>query len=176
VDWYMDRGVRTAVTELRREIKAQLARHADASQDELADAELITGELWVAADIGGQMEQEYRRASGAQGQPLSAEQIAECLVRLKAAIGGTFRVVEVMPERIVLVNSRCPFGAEVQHSPSLCRMTSAVFGGIAARNADEAAVSLDERIAVGDPGCRVVVHLGAAAKSAQRAHHYTVAH
>lgn len=311
----MDRGVRTAVTELRREIKAQLARHADASQDELADAELITGELlanavdhsqgsiWVsldwsgprpmltvrdmgtmftlpvtapdmaqprgrglwlvsqlapelsvaarragkmveavlpvtkpvqrsvdpprrtinalphleeaspeggfgresflralvvqlasavedqqgpdaaqravaqvAADIGGQMEQEYRRASGAQGQPLSAEQIAECLVRLKAAIGGTFRVVEVMPERIVLVNSRCPFGAEVQHSPSLCRMTSAVFGGIAARNADEAAVSLDERIAVGDPGCRVVVHLGAAAKSAQRAHHYTVAH
>jgi len=94
----------------------------------------------------------------------------------KAVWYWTRIIVEVMPERIVLVNSRCPFGAEVQHSPSLCRMTSAVFGGIAARNADEAAVSLDERIAVGDPGCRVVVHLGAAAKSAQRAHHYTVAH
>jgi predicted ArsR family transcriptional regulator/anti-sigma regulatory factor (Ser/Thr protein kinase) len=315
VDWYLDRGVRTAVTELRREIKAQLVRHADASPDELADAELIAGELlanavdhsqgpiWVAldwteprptlrvrdmgtmftlpvtapdvaqprgrglwlvsqlapelsvaarragktveavlpvtrpvqpsvdpprrtvnplphleeaspeggfgresflralvvqlasavedlqgldaaqhavaqvaADIGGQMEQEYRRAIGAEEQLLSAEQIAQCLVRLKTAIGGTFRVVEVTPERIVLVNSRCPFGAEVQHSPSLCRMTSAVFGGIAARNAEDAAVSLDERIAVGDPGCRVVVHLGAAAKSAQRAHHYTAAH
>jgi predicted ArsR family transcriptional regulator len=122
------------------------------------------------------MEQEYRRSIGTEEQPLSVEQIAQCLVRLKSAIGGTFRVVEVTPDRIVLVNSRCPFGAEVQHSPSLCRMTSAVFGGIAARNAGQAAVSLDERIAVGDPGCRVVVHLGAAAKAAQRAHRYTAAH
>ena len=39
-------------------------------------------------------------------------------------------------------------------------MTSSVFGGIAARNSDDgAAVVLEERIAVGDPGCRVVVHL-----------------
>lgn len=315
MDWYVDRGVRTAVTALRREIRAQLTRHADASAEELTDAELIAGELlanavdhsqgpiwacldwsqpqptltvrdmgsmftlpvtapdvaqprgrglWlvsqlapelsvaarragktveavlpvtrpvqqsvdpprrtvnplphldeasaeggfgresflralvvqlasaiedqqgpdaaqravaqVAADIGGQMEKEYRRAIGAAEAALSVEQIAQCLVRLKSAIGGTFRVVEVTPERIVLVNSRCPFGAEVQHSPSLCRMTSAVFGGIAARNAEQAAVSLEERIAVGDPGCRVVIHLGTAATAAQRAHHYTAAH
>ncbi|HYZ37974.1 MAG TPA: methanogen output domain 1-containing protein [Pseudonocardiaceae bacterium] len=64
----------------------------------------------------------------------------------------------------------------VTHSPSLCLMTSAVFGGIAARNAEQAAVSLEERIAVGDPGCRVVIHLGTAVTAAQRAHHYTAAH
>jgi hypothetical protein len=53
-------------------------------------------------------------------------------------------------------------------------MTSAVFGGIAARNNDEgAAVVLEERIAVGDPGCRVVVHLGDPPESARRfAHRY----
>jgi hypothetical protein len=39
-------------------------------------------------------------------------------------------------------------------------MTSSVFGGIAARNADGALVVLDERIAVGDPECRVTVLLG----------------
>jgi len=40
-------------------------------------------------------------------------------------------------------------------------MTSSVFGGIAARNnPDGASVLLEERIAVGDPGCRVVVYLG----------------
>lgn len=127
----------------------------------------------VAVDVGGQMEQEYRRARGTPDRPLSVDEIAECLVRLKTAIGGSFRVVEVTPERIVLVNGHCPFGPEVQRSPSLCRMTSAVFGGIAAHNTGAAAVSLDERIAVGDLGCRVVVHLGAAAKSAQRAHQYT---
>jgi anti-sigma regulatory factor (Ser/Thr protein kinase) len=127
----------------------------------------------VAVDIGGQMEQEYRHAKGTPDRPLSVAEIAECLVRLKSAIGGSFRVVEVTPERIVLVNSHCPFGPEVQRSPSLCRMTSAVFGGIAAQNTGAAAVSLEERIAVGDLGCRVVVHLGAAAEAAQRAHHYT---
>lgn len=45
-------------------------------------------------------------------------------------------------------------------APSLCRMTSSVFGGIAARNSDDGvAVLLEERIAVGDPGCRVIVYL-----------------
>jgi hypothetical protein len=126
----------------------------------------------VAVDIGGQMEQEFRHALGLSDAPLSVLEIAECLVRLKTAIGGTFRVVEVTDDRIVLVNSRCPFGPEVMQSPSLCRMTSAVFGRIAAQNAGEAAVALEERIAVGDHGCRVVVYLGAGARAAQRAHHY----
>ena len=40
-------------------------------------------------------------------------------------------------------------------------MTSAVFGGIAANSHGEATVTLEERIAVGDPGCRVVIQLGA---------------
>ncbi len=128
----------------------------------------------VAVDVGGQMEQEYRRAKGTPAdRPLSVDEIAECLVRLKSAVGGSFRVVEVTPDRIVLVNGHCPFGPDVHRSPSLCRMTSAVFGGIAAHNVGVAAVSLEERIAVGDLGCRVVVHLGAEAESAQRAHRYT---
>lgn len=38
-------------------------------------------------------------------------------------------------------------------------MTSSVFGGIAARNGTDAAVQLEERIAVGDPECRVTVWL-----------------
>jgi hypothetical protein len=42
-------------------------------------------------------------------------------------------------------------------------MTSSVFGGIAARNHGDAVVLLDERIAVGDPECRITVLLGPAA-------------
>ena len=74
----------------------------------------------------------------------------------------------------MLVNDRCPFGAAVQQAPSLCRMTSSVFGGIAARNGDDgASVLLEERIAVGDPGCRVVVDLNVPkAAAAAEGHHY----
>jgi anti-sigma regulatory factor (Ser/Thr protein kinase)/predicted ArsR family transcriptional regulator len=114
----------------------------------------------VGMDVGGQMEEEYRVAKDIVDQ-LAPEQLADCYVRLKHAIDGGFFIIEVTPERIVLGNTRCPFGEVVRHAPSLCRMTSSVFGGIGARNAEGATVLLEERIAVGDPGCRVVVMLGA---------------
>jgi anti-sigma regulatory factor (Ser/Thr protein kinase)/predicted ArsR family transcriptional regulator len=115
----------------------------------------------VGADVGGQMELEYRVAREVVGR-MSPEQVADCLVRLKAAIEGGFTLVSATSEQIVLVNDRCPFGPVVQHAPALCRMTSSVFGGIAARNSPDghAAVLLEERIAVGDPHCRVVIYLG----------------
>ncbi len=111
----------------------------------------------VGADVGGQMELEYRAARDVV-ERLTPEQVGECLVRLKHAIDGGFHLVEASAERLVLVNDRCPFGDSVRRAPALCRMTSSVFGGIAARSSDHGAtVSLEERIAVGDACCRVVV-------------------
>ncbi len=48
----------------------------------------------------------------------------------------------------------------LRRAPGLCRTTSSDFGGIAARNSGGASVVLEERIALGDPDCRVVVWLG----------------
>ena len=92
---------------------------------------------------------------------LSHGQIADVYVRLKAAIEGDFYIVEANERRIVLGNRACPFGEVVRRVPGLCRMTSSVFGGIAARNASGSTVVLEERIALGDPECRVVVWLTA---------------
>lgn len=126
----------------------------------------------VGADVGGRMEDEYRRVEGIAGE-LSPRQIAELYVRLKAAIDGDFYVIEADEERIVLGNRSCPFGEVVQRAPGLCRMTSSVFGGIAARNTGHASVVLEERIALGDPECRVVVWLkGAHAGEWRSAHEY----
>lgn len=114
----------------------------------------------VGADVGRQIEAEYRAVHGLAGL-LTPEEIAECLVRMKEAMGGQFQVVEIGPDRLVLTASRCPFGDAVRRAPSLCRMTAGVFGGIATRNVDHgrASVLLEERIAVGDPACRIVVWL-----------------
>ena len=87
----------------------------------------------VGMDIGGQMEAEFRLAEDVVGA-MTPEQLGRCFVRLKHAIDGGFSVVEATPERIVLENTRCPFGPAVLRAPALCRMTSSVFGGISARN------------------------------------------
>jgi DNA-binding CsgD family transcriptional regulator/anti-sigma regulatory factor (Ser/Thr protein kinase) len=126
----------------------------------------------VGANVGGRMEQAYRRAH-AIADRLTPEQIADLYVRLKGAIGGDFYVIEADERKIVLGNRRCPFGSAVRRQPGLCRMTSSVFGGIAARHTGGAAVSLEERIALGDPECRVVVWLGEAGHEQDtRAHRY----
>jgi anti-sigma regulatory factor (Ser/Thr protein kinase) len=129
----------------------------------------------VGMDVGGRIEQEYRRARQLVDR-LDAQQLAELYIGLKHAIEGDFYAIEVSDDRIVLGSRACPFGDVVKASPSLCRMTSSVFGGIAARNTDGAAVVLEERIAVGDPECRIVVWLRAPPdEAAPLSHHYRAA-
>lgn len=112
----------------------------------------------VGTSVGSRIEQEYRRAPALTDR-LSPQQLADLFVSLERAVGGDFHPISVSDDEIVLGNRCCPFGAAVRTAPSLCRMTSSVFGGIAARNTGHGHVTLQQRIAVGDPGCRVVVSL-----------------
>ena len=75
-------------------------------------------------------------------------------------------MIEENEERIVLGNRRCPFGDKVLGRPSMCMMTSNMFGWIAAANLGYAKVELRETIAMGQPGCVVVVHLKSTPQSA----------
>jgi anti-sigma regulatory factor (Ser/Thr protein kinase)/predicted ArsR family transcriptional regulator len=138
-----------------RALVVEMARSVEGEEGPEAAEALVAQ---VGANIGGRMEEEYRRARKLVGA-LRPDQVADLYVRLKAAINGDFYVIEANEDRIVLGNRACPFGEAVKRAPGLCRMTSSVFGGIAARNFGEASVMLEERIAVGDPECRVVVSL-----------------
>ncbi|RIH75465.1 hypothetical protein Mterra_03977 [Calidithermus terrae] len=111
----------------------------------------------VGLNMGHAISLEYRRALGRA--PLSREEVAEVLVDLKRRIRGDFYVVEQSETRIVLGNRACPFAEKVLGRPAMCMMTSNVFGAIAAENLGYAKVELQETIAQGAPGCRVVVHL-----------------
>jgi anti-sigma regulatory factor (Ser/Thr protein kinase) len=134
------------------------------------EAEAVVAQ--VGADVGGQMEAEFRAALAVVGR-MTPAQMGECYVRLKHAIDGGFVVEHADEHSIVLVSDSCPFGGVVRRAPALCRMTSSVFGGIAARNSDRGAVVvLEERIAVGDPGCRVVVWLDPDRAADLPGHHY----
>jgi DNA-binding NarL/FixJ family response regulator/anti-sigma regulatory factor (Ser/Thr protein kinase) len=139
-----------------RALVVELAQAIEADQGPDVAAATIAQ---VGTDIGGRMERAYRVATGIADR-LSPQQMADLYVRLKGAIGGDFYVIRADERKIVLGNRRCPFGDVVKREPALCHMTSSVFGGIAARNASRSAVDLQERIALGDPECRVVIWLG----------------
>jgi hypothetical protein len=111
----------------------------------------------VGQRIGDQINHHYCTALSVSH--LTAEQVGEVLVDLKRRIQGDFFIIEQDAEKIVLGNRACPFGEKVVDRPALCMMTSNVFGVIAAENLGYAKVVLEQTIARGDPGCRVVVYL-----------------
>jgi predicted ArsR family transcriptional regulator len=123
----------------------------------------------VGQNIGAAIDEQYREALGVER--LSREQVEAVLVDLKRRIQGDFHVISSDEERIVLGNRACPFGDKVLGRPSMCMMTSNVFGAITAQNLGWSKVELQETIARGHPGCRVVVHLEPSAASDGREYH-----
>jgi predicted ArsR family transcriptional regulator len=117
----------------------------------------------VGQEMGDQIGDMYREAL--QVTRLSPSQLAEVLVDLKRRINGDFFVIEQNDDKIVFGNRACPFGDKVLDRPALCMMTSNVFGSIAAREGGYAKVELQQTIARGDPGCRVIVYLRPTAES-----------
>jgi predicted ArsR family transcriptional regulator len=122
----------------------------------------------VGQKVGEQIDRDYRAAFCVER--LSREQVSQVLVDLKRRIEGDFYVIEENDDRIVLGNRVCPFGDKVIDRPSMCMMTSNVFGTIVADNLGYAKIELQETIARGDKGCRVVVYLKPTAQGADAAH------
>lgn len=89
---------------------------------------------------------------------LNRQQVGEVLVDLKQRIHGDFSLVEQDKEKIVLQSTTCPFEDKVLDRPSMCMMTSNVFGVITAANLGYAKVTLEETIAARCGRCRIVVH------------------
>jgi predicted ArsR family transcriptional regulator len=107
--------------------------------------------------MGRQIDAEYRQAL--RVDRLRRDQIAAVLVDLKRRIQGDFYVIEETEDRILLGNRACPFAEKVLGRPSMCMMTSNVFGAIAADNLGYAKVELRQTIAEGHGRCVVAVYL-----------------
>ncbi|QEF99109.1 hypothetical protein Mal15_31690 [Stieleria maiorica] len=111
----------------------------------------------VGQRMGERINQIYREKTGQDR--FDARQVGEVLVDLKRRIEGDFYIISQDDEKIVLGNRVCPFGDKVRDRPALCMMTSNVFGVIASTNLGYAKVVIEQAIAHGDAGCRVVVYL-----------------
>lgn len=157
-----------AELELDRDVfMRSLIRHLAGTLEEVVGLDEASGYIsLVGQAMGEQIYRSYTRALGVER--LDREQAAAVMVDLKRRIEGDFFIIEQDDDKIVLGNRSCPFGDKVHGRESMCMMTSNVFGHIAAEASGYSKVVLEETIARGDSGCRVVVHLrqGAAAGAA----------
>ena len=135
-----------------------LIRELSGTLQEVVGLEEASGFIsLVGLRMGDQINESYKSALGVSH--LSREQVVEVLVDLKRRIRGDFFIVAQDDEKIILGNRACPFAEKVIDRPAMCMMTSNVFGVIAAENLGYSKVVLEETIARGDAGCRVVVYL-----------------
>lgn len=135
-----------------------LLRELSGTLQEVVGLEEAAGFISVVGQrMGDQINDQYRKAL--ELPELSRQQVSEVLVDLKRRIQGDFYIISEDEDKIVLGNRACPFAEKVLGRPALCMMTSNVFGVITSENLGYAKVSIEEAIANGDPGCRVVVYL-----------------
>ena len=100
----------------------------------------------------------YRQEFNLTGT-VEIDKCAEMIIKIKNKIGGNFSMSTSLPRTIHVINTICPFGDAVKLSPNLCKMTSSVFGGIAARNFGYAKVVLNQTIAAGDLKCDIQIFI-----------------
>lgn len=153
------RTVERAPVDLDRDVFLRaLLRELAGTLESVVGLEEASGYISVVGGaIGQSIDASYRKALAVER--LTKAQVGAVLVDLKRRINGDFYIIEEREDRIVLGNNACPFGRFVEGRPSLCMMTSNVFGSIAAENLGYARVAIEEAIAMGHAGCRVVVHL-----------------
>jgi len=126
----------------------------------------------IAKTAGCFFEQTYREDTNNNG-PLAIESYTELIIGLKNNIGGKFSLASSNQDCITVTNSCCPFGEQVTNFPELCRMTSSVFGGIAARNFGYAKVEIKKSIARHDGSCEVCVYTNRDAAKSRSGLEYT---
>ncbi|MBW4666178.1 MAG: transcriptional regulator [Cyanomargarita calcarea GSE-NOS-MK-12-04C] len=135
-----------------------LVRELSGTLQDVVGIEEASGFISVVGQtMGRQIDQAYKAAF--QVSNLSSDQVTEVLIDLKKRIKGDFYLIEQTEEKIVFGNRACPFAEKVIGRPSMCMMTSNVFGSIAADNLGYAKVELQETIATGASGCKVVIYL-----------------
>ncbi|MEH1933259.1 MAG: methanogen output domain 1-containing protein [Nostoc sp.] len=155
----LNHSIATLNLSLERDVFLRtLIRELSGTLQDVVGLEEASGFISVVGErMGTQLNQDYK--SALEVSNLSRKQVADVLIDLKKRIQGDFYVIEQNDEKIVFGNRVCPFGDKVLNRPAMCMMTSNVFGTIAANNLGYAKVELQETIAQGAPGCRVIVYL-----------------
>lgn len=158
VESYRDALSRTELNHSREIFIGRVIRElSGALENVVGQEETQSFAAMVGAMIGEDWNHEYRRLFGESA--LSLEQVAAALIDLKTRIGGAHYIESIDENQIVLNSRRCPFDAVAEGRPTLCQMTSSMFGRIVADNLGYARVAVRESLSQGRRECRIVIDL-----------------
>jgi hypothetical protein len=136
----------------------KLIRHLSGALQDVVGLEEAGGFISIVGQrMGDEIGDAYKAALDVA--QLDRAMVRDVCVDLKRRIDGDFYVISEDDEKIVFGNRACPFAEQVVGRTALCMMTSNVFGTIAAQNLGYGKLVLEETIANGDAGCRVVLYL-----------------
>lgn len=136
----------------------KLIRHLSGALQDVVGLDEAGGFISIVGQrMGDEIGDAYKDALDVS--QLDRELVRDVCLDLKRRIQGDFYVIEEDEEKIVFGNRACPFAEQVIGRGALCMMTSNVFGTIAAQNLGYGKVVLEETIARGNAGCRVVLYL-----------------
>ncbi len=135
-----------------------LIRHLSGALEDVVGLDEASGFISIVGQrMGDEIADGYKAALNVT--ELDRDMVRDVCLDLKRRIQGDFYVISEDDEKIVFGNRACPFAEKVIGRSALCMMTSNVFGTIAAQNLGYGKVVLEQTIAKGDPGCRVVLYL-----------------
>ncbi len=135
-----------------------LVRHLSGALQDVVGLKEASGFISIVGQrMGDEIGDAYKSALDVS--QLDRDMVRDVCLDLKRRIQGDFYVISEDDEKIVFGNRACPFAEQVVGRGALCMMTSNVFGTIAAQNLGYGKVVLEQTIANGDPGCRVVLYL-----------------
>lgn len=151
--------LRTLAVPLERDVFLRtLIRHLSGALQDVIGLQEAAGFITIVGQrMGDEIDSAYKAALNVTH--LDRNAVRDVCLDLKSRIQGDFFVIEEDDDKIVFGNRVCPFGEKVIGRSALCMMTSNVFGTIAAQNLGYGKVALEETIANGNVGCRVVLYL-----------------
>jgi len=111
----------------------------------------------VGFNVGEHIEELYKGFYGVE--KLNLDQFSEVIIDVEKKIGGDFSIVEISKDKVVIKNTKCPFGEGVKKNPNLCYITSNILGVLAAKYFDYGKVCMKKTIATDSDYCDMVVYL-----------------
>lgn len=113
----------------------------------------------IGVQLGRQVCERYRLVHGLSRPLSSKREYGRCLQSLEESLGWPCRATEEAADWVRFEIAQCPFGSGASSATDFCRLTSGLFGGVAADQFGYAKVCLQRGQGIPPRNCCITVYI-----------------